>query len=125
VGLRVEEYLGAHHVVGLGAQQVGPRHVVEVLLAQQHAGAGVVDVQEGLQVGEGVSLAQVLDAAVRQGHAIALRQLEDQFGLQRAFDVDMQFGLGHGRQQRGQALGGDVASGGHQQTPKVIPRRER
>jgi hypothetical protein len=54
VGLRVEEDLGVHHVVGRGALEVGPGHVVEVLLGQQHAGAGVVDVQKALQVGEGV-----------------------------------------------------------------------
>ena len=54
------------HVVGRGALQVGPGHVVEVLLLQQHAGAGVVDVQEALQVGEGVGAAQLLDAGVRQ-----------------------------------------------------------
>ena len=62
VRLRVEEHLGVHHVVGRRAVEVGPGHVVEVLLLQQHAGAGVVDVQEALQVGEGVGAAQRLDA---------------------------------------------------------------
>ena len=46
--------------------QVGPGHVVEVLLLQQHAGAGVVDVEEALQVGEGIGAAQVLDARRRE-----------------------------------------------------------
>ena len=64
---------------------------------QQHAGAGVVDVEEALQVGEGVGRAQRLDAGVGQRHAVALRQREDQLGLERALDVDVQLGLGHAR----------------------------
>jgi hypothetical protein len=106
--LRVEEHLGVHHVVGGGALQVSPGHVEEVLLLQQHAGAGVVDVQEALQVGEGIGLAQLLDAGVGNAHAVALREREDELGLQRAFDVHVQLGLGHGAQQVGQAVGGDA-----------------
>jgi hypothetical protein len=33
-----------------------------------------------------------------------LRQREDQFGFERALDVDVQLGLGHGPQQVGQGL---------------------
>jgi hypothetical protein len=62
VGLRVEEELGMHHVVGRGALEVGPGHVEEVGLVQQHAGTGVVDVQEALQVSEGIGRAQCLHA---------------------------------------------------------------
>ena len=85
------------------APQIGHGHVEEVLLLQQHAGAGVVDVEEALQVGERVGRAQRLDARVRQRDAIALGQREDQLGLERALDVDVQFGLGHRAQQRGPA----------------------
>ena len=102
VRLRVEEHLGVHHVVGRGAFEIGPGHVVEILLVQQHAGAGVVDVEEALQVGEGVGAAQLFHARVGNGDAVALRQREDQLGLERALDVDVQLGLGHGAQQRGQ-----------------------
>jgi hypothetical protein len=108
VRLRVEEHLGVHHVVGRGALQVSPGHVVEVLLFQQHARAGVVDVQEALQVGEGVGAAQFFDAGIRNGHAVALREREDQLGFERAFDVHVQLGLGHGAQQFGEAVGGDA-----------------
>ncbi len=103
VRLRVEEQFGMHHVVGRGALEVGPRHVEEVLLVQQHRGTGVVDVEEALQIGEGVGLAQRLDARVGQAQAVALRQREDQLGLERTFDVDVQLGLGHAAQQRRQA----------------------
>ena len=105
VRLRVEEYLRMHHVVGRGAFEIGPGHLEEILLVQQHAGPGIVDVQEALQVGEGIGLAQRLHAGVGQRDAIAPRQREDQFRLERAFDVDVQFSLGHGPQQRRQAVG--------------------
>ena len=106
MGLRIENDLRMHHVVGLSPLQIGPGHVVEVLLGQEHAGAGVVDVQKALQVSEGIGAAQVVHAGIGQREAIALRHLEDQLGLERAFDVDMQFGLGHAAKQVGQAVGG-------------------
>ena len=52
--------------------------------------------------------AQVVHARIGQREAIALRHLKDQFGLERAFDVDMQFGLGHAAKQFGQAVDGEV-----------------
>ena len=61
VRLRVEEQLGADDVVGGGAAEVRHRHRLEVALVQQDAGAGVVDVEEALQVGERVGRAQRLD----------------------------------------------------------------
>jgi hypothetical protein len=54
VRLRVEEDLRMEDVVGGGALQVGERHVGEVALVEQHAGTGVVDVEEALQVGKGI-----------------------------------------------------------------------
>ena len=113
VGLRVEEEFGMHHPVGRGAFEVGAGHVEEVLLVQQHAGTGVVDVEKALQVAEGVGGAQRIDAGVAQRHAVALRELEDQLGLQRAFNVDVQFSLGHGAQQSQQARAGEF---GHDST---------
>src|SRR3546814_17969189 len=62
--------------------------VEEVLFVQQHAGPGVVDVQEALQVGEGIGRAQRLDAGVGQGDAVALRQGEAELGFQGAFRSD-------------------------------------
>ncbi|MNT06628.1 hypothetical protein D3C72_1413050 [compost metagenome] len=81
-------------VVGDGALDVVHGHVEEIFLGQQHAGAGVVDVQERLQVGKGVGGAQRLHAGVGQRHLVALGEPEDQFRLKRAFDMHMQFGLG-------------------------------
>jgi hypothetical protein len=94
VRLRIEEQLGAQHPVGVGALEVRPGHVVEVLLVQQHAGPGVVDVEEGLQVGEGVGRAQRLDARIGEREPVPLRQRENEFRLERALDVDVELGLG-------------------------------
>jgi hypothetical protein len=94
--LRIEEQFGMDDVVRLGAQEIGPGHVEEVLLVQQHAGAGVVNIEKALQVGERIGGAQRVDAGIGQGHAVALGQREDQFGFQRTFDMDVQLGLGHG-----------------------------
>ena len=111
VRLRVEEHLGVDHVVGGSTLQVGPGHVVEILLFQQHAGAGVVDVQKGLQIGEGIGTAQRLDIGIGQRHAVALRQRKNQFGLQRTLDVHVQLGLGHGAQQFRETFGRNIEIG--------------
>ncbi len=96
--MRVEEQLGVHHAVGGGALEVGHRQVEEVLLAQQRGGTGVVQVEEALQVAEGVGGAGFLDAGPGQGDAVARGQGEHQLRFQGALDVQVQFGLGQGAQ---------------------------
>ena len=112
VGLGVKEDFRAHHVVLRRTLQIGHRHVVEVLLMEQHAGTGVVDIQKALQIGESVGAAQCLHAVVLQRHLIARSQSEDELWLQRAFNVHVQFRLGHGAQQLGQACGSNLLHGG-------------
>jgi hypothetical protein len=48
---------------------------------QQHACARVVNIEEALQIGEGIGGTQRVDAGIRQLHAIALGQCEDQLWL--------------------------------------------
>ena len=124
VRLWVEKQLRMHHLVGSGFFEISPGHVVKVLLLKQHTGAGVVDVQKALQVGEGIGCTQGLDAGIRQAHAIALSQLKNHLRLERALDVNMQFGFGHGPQHGRQPIGGNRGAF-HQQTPKVMFRRLR
>ncbi|MDT4829345.1 hypothetical protein FQZ97_627620 [compost metagenome] len=112
MGLGIEEGLGVDHVLRLAALQVGPGQVVEILLGAQHVGAGVVEVEELLQVVEGVRLAQGLHVGPGQGHLVALGQGEQQFGLQGTFQVQVQFSLGQGVQpvvHGGFSLSGMVA----------------
>ena len=99
VRLRIEEQLGMDDVVGLGTQKICPRHVEEILLGDQHAGASVIDIQKALQIAECIGGAQCIDIGVRQADAIALPERKDQLRLQRAFDVDVQFGLRHATQK--------------------------
>ena len=96
VRLRVEEDLCVADVVGQCARHVGGSHVVEILLGQQHAGACVVQVEKRLQIVEGIRCAHFLNRRIRQLDAVALGQREHQFGFERAFNVDVQFGFGAG-----------------------------
>ena len=48
VRLRVEEDFRVQHVIGFGAAQVGLRHVIEILLFQEHACASVINVEKRL-----------------------------------------------------------------------------
>ena len=108
VRLRVEEDLRVPHVVGRCAREVGERHVLEVLLLDQHRGAGVIDVEEALQIGEGVGRAQCLDVRVGQRDVVALGQREDQLRFERAFDMNVQFRLRHRLHQRRKAIARDT-----------------
>ena len=93
VGLRVAEDLRPPHPGRRRAGQVRRREVVEVLLGPQHREVGVVDVEERLQVAEvrvpGGELGRVVGG---QRHAVAAGQGDQQVGLERAFDVQVEFG---------------------------------
>ena len=71
VGLRVEEDLGVSHALGGRLLQVGQGQLVEILLLQEHAHAFVVEVEKGLEVGEVVGPARLLDGGVGEGEAVA------------------------------------------------------
>ncbi len=59
----------------------------------QHAGSQIVQVQERLQIGKAVSPASVVHCRIWQLNVIPLRQFQHHLRLQRAFNVQMQFGL--------------------------------
>jgi hypothetical protein len=110
VGLRVEEQLGVDDAIGVGPREVRDRQVVEVLGVAQHVAAGVVDVEERLQVGELVGAAQRLDRPPAEIDAVAGRLGQHHLGLERALDVQVQLDLG----QRGdQALERGGQGGDH------------
>jgi hypothetical protein len=99
VALHAQEHLRMQHAVGMRAAQVVARHVMEVLRLHQHAAAVVVQVQKVLQVGEAVGRAQLLLGLPADGHAVAPGQPQEQRGLDGAFDVHVQFGLGQARHE--------------------------
>ena len=115
VALRIEEHLDIAHILRPRPGQVRPGEIVEILLGPQHRHALIVEVEEILQVGEAVGLAQRFDRVVGQRDAVAQRQREHQFGLEAALDVDMQLRL---RQLVGE--GRDI---GH--ASSCVPKRHR
>ncbi len=68
---------------------------MEIVLIAQHRGAGVVQIEKGLQIAEIVSGAQSVHRRILERDAVFARQLEGQFRFERAFDMQMQFGLGN------------------------------
>ena len=103
--LCIKKYLGVQHAVGAGTRQIGMRHVVEILLGAQHRSACVVQVEETLQPVKHIGALQRGNVRIGERNAVAPRKRKDQFRLQRALDMHVQFGLGHAAQQVGQALG--------------------
>lgn len=92
--LRIEEDLDMADMVGMRALEIGPGQVIKILLLEQHAHTLIIDVKKVLQITEIIGLSDLLDAAERDGDAIALRQIEQHFGLERTFDMQVEFGLG-------------------------------
>src|SRR5260370_23998127 len=75
VGLGIEEDLRVAHALGGGPREIRPGQVVEILLLEEHAAAGVIDVEERLQIAENVCATNLSDRSVREPDAIAPRQL--------------------------------------------------
>ncbi len=90
VRLRVEEDLGPAYSRRRGAGQIGAGQVVEVLLGPQHTQVRVVHVEKGLQAVELVLSAQFADVQGRHPGIVAGREADQQFGLKRALDVNVQ-----------------------------------
>ena len=107
MGLWIEENFCANHVIQRSFLKVNPGHVVKVLYFKQDRSPCVVNIEEALQVGKRISLAQRLLARIRQAQAIALRELENHLGFKRAFNVDVQLGFWDAAQQLRQAFGGN------------------
>jgi hypothetical protein len=93
VALRIEEDLGMDHVVGLGAFQIGPGEVVEILLLQEHGHAPVIEVEEILEIAEAVGSARRLHAAEAELHPVPARQREHHLGLERPLEMEVELGL--------------------------------
>ena len=93
VRLGIEEDLGVAHALASGPNQIGPGQVIEVLFLEKYAAARVIDVEEGLQVAENISVAHVLDRGIGQRNSVSACQLEHQLRLECALDVEMELGL--------------------------------
>src|SRR6202022_4887132 len=94
MGLRVEENLGMPHALAGGAFEIGPGELVEILLLEQYPAAGVIDVEEGLQVTEDIGASEFLDRGIRQADPVAPGEPEHQLGLERALAMEMKLRFG-------------------------------
>ncbi len=104
VGLRVEEDLGPADPGRRGPGQVRAGQVVEVLLLLEDPQVRVVQVQEGLQAVELVPGPQFGHVRGGQRDVVARRQADQELGLERAFDVQVQLSNGqHGRDSAARA----------------------
>ena len=94
VGLRVEEDLHMHHLVGGATLKIGPGEVEEVLLGHQHAGTAIVEVEKGLQAVKVIGGAHAGHVGPGQRHIVAFAKLEHQLGFEGALNVKVQLQLG-------------------------------
>src|ERR1700730_13127937 len=94
MGLGIEEDLRVFYALAGGPFQVCPGQVVEILLLEQYPAAGVIDVEERLQVAEYVGAPDLLNRGIGQANAVSAGQREHQLGFEGALDVKMQLGLG-------------------------------
>ena len=108
MGLGIEEDFGVAHVLSMRAGEIGPGQIVEILSLDQHAGAGIVDVEKILQVREGICRPYFLHRGVGQPDAVAACNGEHQLGLEGAFDVQVQLGLRQGGDEAGDIGHGSI-----------------
>ena len=99
--LGIEEHLGVPAAIGVEPGEIGEREILEILLGLEDVGALVADVEKVLEVGEGVGLADFLHRLERDGDLVAAAELEHLVGLERALDVEVEFGLGQAADEGG------------------------
>jgi hypothetical protein len=51
MALRIEKRLHAHHMIARGTLEIGPGQIEKILLGAQHIAPGVIQIEEGLEVG--------------------------------------------------------------------------
>ena len=94
VGLRIEEALGTHDTVSAGALKVGGGQIVEIVLILEDIHGRVVDGQEGREVVELVGGLHLLDRGLADVDAVLASECQLEIGLEGAFQVQVQLGLG-------------------------------
>src|ERR1700730_8662506 len=125
VALRIEEHLDVADVVGVGAREIGPGEVVEILLRDQYRHAAIVEVEEILQVAEPISLPHGVDPRIRQADAVAARQRKHQLRLQAALDVNVQLAFGEPRNQSVGVMHAVASLSGMERCIRGLPRSAR
>ena len=99
--LGIEEHLGVPAAIGVEPGEIGEREILEILLGLEDVGSLVADVEKVLEVGEGVGLADFIHRLERHRDLVAAAELEHLLGLERALDVEVEFGLGQAADEGG------------------------
>ena len=87
------------HIVRCRPRKIGSGQIAEILLRLQNRRPRIINVEKILQPAEAIGRPHLLDTGKGNGNAIARRQSKHQFRLQRAFNMQMQLGLGNGGNQ--------------------------
>src|SRR2546426_4944645 len=95
MSLWIEENFGMPDVLFFGLSKVSPREIVEITIAAKHAAALVVNVEKGLEIGEFISLPDLLRRAKGKTDMVPRSKLKHQLRLERALDMQVQLGFGH------------------------------
>src|SRR6478672_112660 len=99
--LGIEEHLGVPAAIGVEPREIGEREILEILLGLEDVDALVADVEKVLEVGEGVGLADFLHRLERDDDLVPAAELEHLLGLDRALDVEVEFGFGQAADEAG------------------------
>ena len=94
MSLGIEEDLDMAQTLAPDLGEIGGGEIVEILLGPQHRHALIVEIEEILQPGEIVGLAERRDGQVGQSETIAGGEPEHELRLEAALDMDMQLALG-------------------------------
>src|SRR5262249_31410578 len=94
MSLGIEEHLHMPQALGVDPGEIGRGEVMEILLGPEHRHALVVEVEQILELGEAVSLAQRLDGGVGKRDAVAGGELKHELGLEAALDMHVQLAFG-------------------------------
>jgi hypothetical protein len=94
VCLRIEKHFRVDHVLAVGLQQVLPGQLEKIFFVPEHGHGAVIDREKRRQVVKVVGREQRFGRVVVEHDAVLFGQGQAQLRLQRAFQVDVQLGLG-------------------------------
>ena len=98
----IEEDFGVPAAIGMQPREIGERHLPEIVLGHQDVRALITDVEKVLQVGEGVCRPHLLHALEWEIDLVALAEGKHLLGLERAFDMQVELGLGNAADECGE-----------------------
>ena len=93
MNLRIEEYFREEEILVMDFFQLRPSEIVKLPLFDKDICPLVITLQKILQISEPVGGAKFVNGIVFESYAVSGGKFETEFRLQRAVDINMQFGL--------------------------------